>query len=266
MSILKRIYLLIGLLIISAALVAIILVKHMRAQQNLYDEMNHFHVPTIFYTDKLIATLQEIKYTIKQNMTNRVTTANILKNPVYLIKSYALIINDLAYQYPDAATEHAHRRLQRDVALLTEVLQDHITANKEAPHEHLQTLILSTLIRAEQLNRLHANSNEYLRNQLAEREKNNVALLIQLTIAILLVGGILIIPLLASIRGMVRSLQNSEQQRQRELKEVAENERSRMHALLSAMSIGVLFEDKQGRIEFTNPSFNKYGRSTPTSL
>ena len=211
MSILQRIYLLIGLLIISAALIAIILVKHIQTQQNLYEEMNHFHVPTIFYTDKLITTLKEIKYTIKHNMADGETTANALKNPVYLIKSYALIINELAYQYPDAATGHAHRRLQQDVALLIEALQDHPTTNKEESHEYLQAIILSTLIRAEQLNRLHANSNEYLRNQLAEREKNNVDLLIQLTIVILLVGGILIIPLLASIRGMVKSLQNSAQ-------------------------------------------------------
>ncbi|HBV22027.1 MAG TPA: EAL domain-containing protein, partial [Nitrosomonas sp.] len=177
-------------------------------------------------------------------------------NTVYSIESYALVINDLAYQFPDATTEHALLRLQEEVALLTAALRNHTILDTEVQYEYLSTLILSTLFRAEQLNRLHKNANERLRNQLAEGDEHNVDLLIKLTILVLLFGGVLVTPLLASIRGMVQSLQNSEQ-RQRTLKETAELERSRMRALLSAMSTGVLFEDKQGRIAFINPAFSQ---------
>jgi len=104
-------------------------------------------------------------------MTDRETSANALRNTVYSIKSYALIINDLAYQHPDEKTEQAHRRLQRDVALLTEALQHFSTVNKKKQQENLPTLIQSTLLRAEQLNRLHANINEKLRNQLVTQVK-----------------------------------------------------------------------------------------------
>lgn len=42
---------------------------------------------------------------------------------------------------------------------------------------------------------------------------------------------------------------------QRELRVLAEREQSRMGALLSAMSIGILFEDNQQRVEYVNPAF-----------
>lgn len=42
---------------------------------------------------------------------------------------------------------------------------------------------------------------------------------------------------------------------QRELRTLAEQEQSRMGALLSAMSIGILFEDNQQRVEYVNPAF-----------
>lgn len=43
--------------------------------------------------------------------------------------------------------------------------------------------------------------------------------------------------------------------RQRELRILAEREQSRMSALLSAMKIGILFEDIEQRIEYVNPAF-----------
>lgn len=52
----------------------------------------------------------------------------------------------------------------------------------------------------------------------------------------------------------VALLQGAEQL-QRELKIAAQREQQRMSALLSAMSIGVLFEDQVGRVEFVNPAF-----------
>lgn len=52
----------------------------------------------------------------------------------------------------------------------------------------------------------------------------------------------------------VQQLRASEQ-RQRELAALAQREQSRMGALLSAMSIGILFEDREHRIEYVNPAF-----------
>jgi len=45
--------------------------------------------------------------------------------------------------------------------------------------------------------------------------------------------------------------------RQRELRITAQIEQQRMSALLSAMNIGILFEDKKGRVEFVNPAFKQ---------
>ncbi|CCE25469.1 sensor domain-containing protein [Methylotuvimicrobium alcaliphilum] len=47
------------------------------------------------------------------------------------------------------------------------------------------------------------------------------------------------------------------EQKQRELRIVAEAEQGRMAALLSAMSIGILFEDKAGSIEYVNLAFRR---------
>jgi diguanylate cyclase (GGDEF)-like protein/PAS domain S-box-containing protein len=43
--------------------------------------------------------------------------------------------------------------------------------------------------------------------------------------------------------------------RQRELAKLAQREQRRMGALLSAMSIGILFEDRAGLVEYVNPAF-----------
>ncbi|MGR9115719.1 MAG: sensor domain-containing protein [Gammaproteobacteria bacterium] len=45
--------------------------------------------------------------------------------------------------------------------------------------------------------------------------------------------------------------------RQRELRILAESEQSRMAALLSAMSIGILFEDRTGKVEYVNLAFRR---------
>ncbi len=67
-------------------------------------------------------------------------------------------------------------------------------------------------------------------------------------------GAFIVIPLILSVRKMVNDIHISEVQ-QRELKELAEKERSRLAALLSAMNIGILFEDKQNCVEYINPAF-----------
>lgn len=57
------------------------------------------------------------------------------------------------------------------------------------------------------------------------------------------------------------ALQRSEEElrvserHQRKLRELAEREQSRMGALLSAMGIGILFEDDQQQVEYVNPAF-----------
>lgn len=47
------------------------------------------------------------------------------------------------------------------------------------------------------------------------------------------------------------------EERQRELLTLAQREQGRMAALLSGMSIGILFEDRAGRVEYVNPSFRR---------
>ena len=56
---------------------------------------------------------------------------------------------------------------------------------------------------------------------------------------------------------LAHSLQDlrTSEQRQRELLALAQREQGRMSALLSGMSIGILFEDRDGRVEYVNPAF-----------
>jgi len=56
------------------------------------------------------------------------------------------------------------------------------------------------------------------------------------------------------LRQVLERLRLSEN-RQRELARLAQQEQRRMGALLSAMSIGILFEDRAGLIEYVNPAF-----------
>ncbi|PKO73696.1 MAG: hypothetical protein CVU23_01350, partial [Betaproteobacteria bacterium HGW-Betaproteobacteria-17] len=56
---------------------------------------------------------------------------------------------------------------------------------------------------------------------------------------------------------LARSLEElrAAEQRQRELLVLTQREQGRMAALLSGMSIGILFEDRDNRVEYVNPSF-----------
>ncbi len=58
----------------------------------------------------------------------------------------------------------------------------------------------------------------------------------------------------AAREALVAQLRLSEQQ-QRDLRLIAQREQGRMSALLTAMSIGILFEDRDSRVEFVNPAF-----------
>lgn len=256
-SVLKRIYLLIGLLITSALLVAFILVQHLQVQQLQYDKISRFHAPTIYYTDKLTATLQDVEYIISQNIgaMDKVKVIELLSGHTYSIRNHTHFTHSITAAYPNFTTNRAQIRLQDATDHLLDIIQDPLITDQERL-DQLPTLIKSTLFRVQQLNRLHVNLSDKQHLQLAEREKNNTTFLFQLTAVFFILAGILIIPLLFSIRRMVKSLHNSEQH-QRKLRENAEIARSRMWALLSAMDFGVLFEDKKGCIEFVNPAFNK---------
>lgn len=256
-SVLNRVYLLIVLLIVSVLLITAILTNHLQAQQELYDRISRFHTPTIYHTDKLASTLQDIKYIISQNQEpiNKDKVTDLISNYTYSIKNRTQITQTIAALYPSLITDNAQIRLQHAADELSQLLHDPLITNSEKL-DQLPFLIESTLFRTKQLNRLHININDKQHQLLENREKSNTTSLIQLTAIIFILASVLIIPLLLSIHRIVKSLKDTEQH-QRKLRETAEIERSRMWALLSAMNIGVLFEDNEGHIEFVNPAFNK---------
>ncbi|SDY10348.1 EAL domain-containing protein [Nitrosomonas sp. Nm33] len=57
-----------------------------------------------------------------------------------------------------------------------------------------------------------------------------------------------------NLKSAIEELRTSEKH-QRELRTLAEREQSRMRALLSAMNIGILFEDDEQKVEYFNPAF-----------
>lgn len=262
-SVLRRIYLLIALLIASVLLVAVILVKHMQAQQTLYDEISRFHAPIIYYTEKLNSTLQDTKYNISLNKetSNETKVKYLLVDHIYLTQNHAHTIQSIAKSYPNLLTDNAQARLQQAINKLSNVFNDPSITNQDKL-DLLPALIEATIFRVTQLNRLHVNLNDKNHHLLAQREKNNTTFLIQLTVIVFILACILAFPLLISIHRMVKSLQNAEQH-QRKLREIAEIEHSRMWALLSAMNIGVLFEDKKSCVEFVNPAFHKIWEIEP---
>lgn len=60
----------------------------------------------------------------------------------------------------------------------------------------------------------------------------------------------------AKLERSLVSLQHAESL-QRELRIISQREKQRLSALLSAMNIGILFEDREGRVEFINPAFKR---------
>jgi diguanylate cyclase (GGDEF)-like protein len=257
LSLLNRLYLLIALLIIAALSVTAILRQHTKVQEQLYNKISNFHSPSIYYSAKLAVTLQDLVHILKNSDTSPDinSLSNKLRNPAYAIKNDNNAIAGLAKQTPDNTTKKAQQRLQIEVDYLLEILNNLSIANAEQFHQ-LPDMAKSVNLRAQQLNRLHTRANIKLRQRLADHVQNNTSLLTQLTVVIVIVGGLLIIPLLLNIRQTLHKLQLSEQQ-QREQRKLAVLEQSRMAALLSAMSIGILFEDKQGVIEYINPAFKR---------
>ncbi|MDH5553177.1 MAG: PAS domain-containing protein, partial [Nitrosomonas sp.] len=256
-SVLRRIYLLIALLIASVLLVAVILVGQLQKQQTLHDKISRFHAPIIYYTEKITTTLHDTKYNISlhKEKTNESKLTDLLVNHIYSTQNHAHTIQTITKSYPNFLTDNAQTRLQQAIDKLSNVINDPSITNQDK-FDLLPALIEATMFRVTQLNRLHVNLNDKKHHILAQREKDNTTFLIQLTAIIFILASILAVPLLISIHRMVKSLQDTEQH-QRKLRETAEIERSRMWALLYAMNIGVLFEDKKGCIEFINPAFYK---------
>ncbi len=258
--VLNRVYLLIGLLMLMAAVVVGVLFEHSREQDRMYDKLSNFHTPIIYYTDRLSVTLKDIAQTYRfhQKDDSMVSFAEAMKNPVYEIETYMDAISELNGWGNRNVNEKAWLRLQGESKRLVQILNRlPVEENQEKNQDELLTVLIeSALFRAQQLGRLHANSSEKLRLKLADREHSNSKTLLKLTVETLIASTCLVIPLVLSIRKMIRSMELSERN-QREHKELAVREQSRMAALLSAMSIGILFEDKQGCAEYINPAFRR---------
>ena len=254
-AVLNKIYLIISLLVLMAIVVATVLVNHARQQEYLYDQISNYHTPIIYYTDKLDTALQEIVPILQQvKVKEPGLLTEAIRNPIYSIKNYLNVIDDLEGETTDKVIEKARLRLQNEVNNLLDILRD--LAMIQDGYADLPALVKSAQFRAQQFSRLHVNASKKFRHKLAEQENDNTTTLIQLTVVAIIIGGFLVVPILFSIREMINSTQRSEKQ-QRELKELAVKEQSRMTALLSAMNIGILFEDKQSRVEYINPAFKR---------
>jgi len=100
-AILLHVYILVTLLTLFAALVVTLLVINSREQQAVFDEINNYHSPAIYYSEKLSETLQKIAQSNhffqhhNESHPKNIFFSNSLNNPAYSIKSYIKNINDL---------------------------------------------------------------------------------------------------------------------------------------------------------------------------
>ncbi|PPD32334.1 MAG: hypothetical protein CTY18_10990 [Methylomonas sp.] len=249
--VLKKVYQLVGVQLVMAALAMAVIFQHTQQQHEIYDRLGNFHAPSIYYADNLAATLENLIFDLKLNQ-NSPEKINI-RNPSYTIKSQLAAINEIIRQASDPETEKAFQYLQEETQALLKLLQN-TDASQHFDNTQLIEALTATRFRATQLSRLHSNLSEQLRELLEQLDRKNTALLINLAVAALLAGGLLLAPLVMIIRRMVKVMEASETS-ERQLREAAEREKNQMTALLSAMNIGVLFEDKTGLVDFVNPAF-----------
>ncbi len=170
-TVLKRVYLLIGLLFVLAVVVAVLLLRHTRDQERLYDRIGNYHAPMIYYTDKLDAALELIEHSLQHSGKAREETHLIptLQNPAYTIGSYLQAIQKLngGTDFPEA--ENALHRLQREVGNLIGILNNLSTETGNSKPASLPALIKSVQFRTRQLNRLHVNASAKLRQNSSNR-------------------------------------------------------------------------------------------------
>lgn len=258
-SILNRVYLLITLIVLTAILVTSALLSHSREQQLLIDKVSNFHDPSIYYAAKLTETLQEIAqsfYSHQQHQTlskKRTFFSTSVVNPLYSIKNTIKAIKDLDSEKGNQKPNNALLRLERDINYLVEILNEFSLAQDDQI-ELLPDLIQSAKFRAQQFSRLHLDANDKLRQKITLKTQDNTKILIAILISTAVIGFLIVFPLVLSIRKMINEMYDSETL-QRELKDLAKKEKSRLAALLSAMNFGILFEDKQNCVEYFNPAF-----------
>lgn len=249
--VLTKVYQLIGVQLLMAALAMTVIFHHTKLQHEIYDQLGNFHAPSIYYADNLASTLESLIFDLKLNP-NSPEKINI-NNPSYTIKSELAAISEIVRHASDQDTYKTFQYLQEETQALLKLLQD-AGAGKAFDNEQLIDALTATRFRALQLSRLHSNLSEQLREKLEQLDRKNTALLINLAITALLAGGVLLAPLVLNIRRIVQAMETSETS-ERQLREAAEREKNQMTALLSAMNIGVLFEDKFGLVDFVNPAF-----------
>ncbi len=250
-SILFKIYQLIAIQLLMVASTITAVYFHNQQLYPLNAKLGNFDGPAIYQLEGLAATLDKLAFELKLNP-NAPEQLNI-RNPSFTIDSQLAAINDIENRIFDSRIDKSHRHLQHEAKTLLDMLQM-LTMGKNIQTELFLKAITATRFRVEQLRRLHYNDSEILRIKLEQLNKENFKLHIYLSSITLLVFGLLIAPLVLNIRGLVRTLQTSEET-QRGMRESAEHEKNQMTALLSAMKIGVLFEDKSGVVDFVNPAF-----------
>ncbi len=256
-SILNRVYLLLALTVFMACLAILALMHHSRDQENLYQRISNYHAPTIYYSDKLIESLESISKSgpLSIRSENKSSMIQTLNNPLYSIKNHFNAIKTLSSQFQNSEPDKALLRLQQSIFSLSNALTK-LSILERPAYSELLPLIDAALLRAQQLNRLHVRSTDELRHEIISQAHTNEAVMIVIFAVAIVIAGTLFAPLVLSIKKLLEKLFRSEK-KQREAKELAIKEQSRMAALLSAMSIGILFEDKQGLVEYINPAFKR---------
>jgi len=218
--VLKKVYQLVGVQLVMAALAMAVIFQHTQQQHEIYDQLGNFHAPSIYYADNLAATLENLIFDLKLNQ-NSPEKINI-QNPSYTIKSQLAAINEIIRQASDPETEKAFQYLQEETQALLKLLQN-TDASQHFDNTQLIEALTATRFRATQLSRLHSNLSEQLRELLEQLDRKNTALLINLAVAALLAGGLLLAPLVMIIRRMVKVMEASETS-ERQLREAAESE------------------------------------------
>jgi diguanylate cyclase (GGDEF)-like protein len=264
-SVVQRIYWLVALILLMASIVAVLLWRYNLIQTQLYERISHYHAPAMHYTDRLERTLEDITRNISRKASPDQARLNVdFRNPLYSMQGYMASIKKLPHAVGTPLLDKAMMRLELDIGHLETQLQKLISVPSQ--HAVLKGLIESAQLRARQFSRLHSNASDELRNRIIDHNQHLSWLLMQITVASVLLCVVLIGPLILRIRQMVLSVQQAEQ-KQRELKDLALLEKSQITALLSAMSMGILFEDREGRAEYFNPAFVRmWGLREPEKL
>jgi len=260
-AILLHVYILVTLLTLFAALVVTLLVINSREQQAVFDEINNYHSPAIYYSEKLSETLQKIAQSNhffqhhNESHPKNIFFSNSLNNPAYSIKSYIKNINDLKIKKQNINIDSTKSRLEKESNTLIQVLNE-LSLAQNQNLELLPDLIKSVKFRAQQFSRLHINANKTLQQKLAKLPQENANKLFKLLFVTIAVIALIIFPLILNIKKTINRMYLAEDH-QRHLKDQADKEKSRITALLSAMNIGILFEDNNNNVEYINPAFKR---------